>query len=63
MKKLDPCPFCGEVPKGEWNEGYYLPHLIVRHNYPTDCALEQSVIIFAENKDAAIEKWNRRVEK
>ena len=28
---------------------------------PTECALEMSIIIFAKDKDAAIEKWNRRV--
>lgn len=63
MKKLDPCPFCGEVPKGEWKQGQALPHLIVRHKEPSDCALAMSIIIFAEDKDAAIEKWNRRVER
>ena len=59
-KKLDPCPFCGKVPKGEWKQGQALPHLIVRHKEPSDCALEMS-IIFAKDEDAAIEKWNRRV--
>lgn len=57
---LAPCPFCGIVPKAEWNQSVELPHLIVRHNIPTDCALEMSVIIFAKDKNAAIEKWNRR---
>lgn len=57
---IDPCPFCGEVPKAEWNQGKSLPHLIVRHKEPTECALEMSIIIFAKDKKAAIEKWNRR---
>ena len=61
MAKLEPCPFCGEVPKAEWNQGHSLPHLIIRHKEPTECALEMSIIIFAKDKDAAIEKWNRRV--
>ena len=61
MKKLDPCPFCGEVPKGEWKtKGVSLPHLVVRHKKPSGCPLEMSILIFAEDKDAAIEKWNRR---
>ena len=63
MAKLEPCPFCGEVPKAEWTQGAYLPHLTLRHPDKSDCALAMSVIIFAEDKDAAIEKWNRRVER
>ena len=60
MAKLKQCPFCGEVPKAEWTQGAYLPHLTLRHPDKSDCALAMSVIIFAEDKDAAIEKWNRR---
>ena len=62
MAKLKQCPFCGEVPKAEWHTDSYMPHLIVRHKAPTECALEMSVHIFAEDEAAAIQKWNRRVE-
>lgn len=61
MKKLDPCPFCGEVPKFKWVMGERLAHAEIKHKSQNcACPLHMTLIYFAESEGAAINLWNRR---
>lgn len=58
MSKLKPCPFCGEMPKVEFDE-YYKKHWIYCNN--PKCRIQPNTA-FHKRKSVIVREWNRRKE-